>query len=147
MSRSGLTLTELVVVVVIIGVLLAFGVPRFNDWLQRESLRAARRDLVTQLARTRATAVHRGCPAVLHLDAQTSRVWITACPVRGAGTETVGEIDNTSERFGVSFTADGDSVVFTPQGLAFATSSVALRFSKGEYASSLEITPVGRPAW
>lgn len=147
MSRSGFTLTELVVVLVIIGVLFAFGMPRFSDWLVRESMRSARREVTTQLARVRAMAVHRGCPAVLHLDDRTSRVWVTACRVQGTGTETVGTIDSLLDRFGVSFQADGDSVLFTPQGLALNTSSIFLTFSKGEYSGSLEITPVGRPVW
>ncbi len=147
MSRSGFTLTELVVVLGIIGVLFAFGMPRFSDWLVRESVRSARRQVTTQLARVRALSVHRGCPAVLHLDDRTSRVWVTACRVQGTGTETVGTIDSLLDRFGASFQADGDSVLFTPQGLALNTSSIFLTFSKGEYSSSLEITPVGRPVW
>ena len=147
MTRSGFTLAEALVALVIVGVLFAFGMPRFSDWLVRESVRAARREVTTQVARARAMAVHRGCPAVLHLDDQTGRVWVTACRIQGAGTETAGTVDDLAERFGASFEADGDSMLFTPQGLALATSSLFLTFSKGEYSGSLEITPVGRPVW
>lgn len=147
MSRPGFTLVESVVALVIIGVLLTFALPRFKDWLPRESLRAARRELTTQLARARATAVYRGCRAVLHLDDRTSAVWVTACPVLGAGVDTVGTVDSFLDGFGVSFQADGDSVPFTPQGIALAASSIAVTLSKGDYSASLEITPVGRAVW
>lgn len=147
MSRSGFTLVESVIAIVIIGVLLAVGMPRMKDWLLREDVRAARRQVTTHIARGRATAVYRGCPAVLHLDESAYRVWITSCPVQGTGVDTVGNIDDFQSHFGVTFTADGDSVLFTPQGVALAANSISMTFTKAGYTSTLLITPVGRPVW
>ncbi len=147
MSRSGFTLVESVIAIVIIGVLVAVGMPSFRDWLLREDVRSARRQVTTHLARGRATAVYRGCPAVLHIDDSAHRVWITSCPLQGAGLDTVGNIDRFLDHFGVAFTTDGDSVLFTPQGVALATASISMTFSKAGYSNSLLITPVGRPVW
>jgi prepilin-type N-terminal cleavage/methylation domain-containing protein len=146
-SRSGFTLVEAVIVIVIMGVVLTFAIPRVKDYLLHESVRSARRTMTTHLARSRATAVHRGCRAVLHMDAVSSRVWVTACPVRGNGLDTVGTIDDFASHFGVAFSSDGDSVLFTPQGVALASTSIAMEFSKDGYSDSLLITPVGRPVW
>jgi prepilin-type N-terminal cleavage/methylation domain-containing protein len=146
-SRSGFTLVESVIAIVIIGVLVAVGMPSFRDWLLREDVRSARRQVTTHLARGRATAVYRGCPAVLHIDDSAHRVWITSCPLQGAGLDTVGNIDRFLDHFGVAFTTDGDSVLFTPQGVALATASISMTFSKAGYSNSLLITPVGRPVW
>jgi prepilin-type N-terminal cleavage/methylation domain-containing protein len=146
-SRSGFTLVESVIAIVIIGVLLAVAMPSMKDWLLREDVRAARRQVTTHLARGRATAVFRGCPAVLHLDDSAYRVWITSCPLQGAGLDTVGNIDNLQTHFGVTFTSDGDSVLFTPQGVALAANSISLTFTKAGYTRDLLITPVGRSVW
>ncbi|MGH7646128.1 MAG: pilus assembly FimT family protein [Gemmatimonadales bacterium] len=149
-SRTGFSLVELIVALVIAGVLAVFAVPLARDLGVRESVRGARRAFITHLARARATAVQRGCSAVLHMDAGAGAVWLTACPLTSGGAaavDTVGEVDNLMDRFGVSVTAGGDSVLYTPQGLAFAASSVPLTFSRGEHSASLEVTPVGRAVW
>jgi prepilin-type N-terminal cleavage/methylation domain-containing protein len=146
-SRSGFTLVESVIAIVVIGVLVAVGMPSFREWLLREDVRSARRQITTHLARGRATAVYRGCSAVLHIDDSAHRVWITSCPLQGAGLDTVGNIDRFLDHFGVAFTTDGDSVLFTPQGVALATASISMTFSKAGYSNSLLITPVGRPVW
>ncbi len=148
--RAGFSLIELVLTLVIAGVLMLFAVPRARDLTLRESVRSARRQMTTQLARARATAVQRGCNAVLHLNDDAGTVWLTACPLASGGlsaVDTVGSVDNLLERFGVAFTADADSVLYAPQGLAFAASSIALTFSRAEYSASLEVTPVGRAVW
>ena len=149
-SRTGFSLVELITVVIIIGLLAGFGFPRIRDLGVREAVRGARRAMTTHLARARATAVQRGCSAVLHLNDDAGAVWLTACPIPGAGAatlDTVGTVDNLQERFGVAFTADADSVLYTPQGLAFAASPIALTFTRGEYAASLQVTPAGRAVW
>ncbi len=144
---SGFTLIEIAVAIVIIGVILAFGVPQMKTVLLQESVRSARRHVTAHLARARATAVQRGCRAVLHLDADAARVWVTACELNGPNGDTVGQVDDLGSRFGATFTADGDSLLFTPQGVAFATTSISMTFSKSGYTIPLEITPVGRPVW
>lgn len=147
MSRRGFTLMEAVIAIVVIGVVLAIGLPRANDWVRREAVRGARRQLVTHLAQARYTAIQRGCPAVLHLDQSNARVWVTACTLQGGGSDTVGALDYLSSRFGVGFASDRDSLAFTPQGLALATASLQVVFSRGTDTASLTITPAGRPSW
>ena len=147
MSRSGFTLRESIIEIVIISALLSLAMPKVKEYVLHEAVRSARREVTTHLARGRATAVFRGCRAVLHLDPATSRVWITACSIQGTGMDTVGSVDDFQSRFGVAFTSDGDSVLFTPQGVAMASASISMTFSKDGWSENLAITPVGRPVW
>lgn len=147
MSRQGFTLIEAIVVIVIISTLLTLAMPKVKTYVLHESVRSARREVTTHLARGRATAVFRGCRAVLHLDPATSRVWITACQIDGPGLDTVGSVEDFQSHFGVAFTSDGDSVLFTPQGVAMASASIAMTFTKDGWTENLSITPVGRPVW
>jgi len=146
-SRSGFTLIESIIAIVIISAVLTLAMPKVKEYILHETVRSARREITTHLARSRATAVYRGCRAVLHLDPTNDRVWVTSCPVQGAGLDTVGTVDDFQSHFGVDFTADGDSVLFTPQGVALASTSISMTFTKHGWSDSLLITPVGRPVW
>ena len=147
MTRSGFTLLEVITSIVIMGILSALGIPRFQDWMGRENVRQARREVTVHLAGARSVGAHRGCDAVFHLDDTSDRVWVTACQVQGGGIDTVGMINNLAQRYGVSFVTDGDSIQFTPQGLAFGSSWITVTFSKAGYDAVLEISPVGKAEW
>jgi prepilin-type N-terminal cleavage/methylation domain-containing protein len=145
--KRGFTLLEILTALVIMGVVMGLGVPKFRDWLIHENVRHARVNVTVRLAGARSIAVQRGCEAVLHIDPTSSRLWTTACRVQGGGMDTVGLIENMSSRFGVVFSATGDSVVFTPQGIAFGAAWITMTFSKAGYDAVLEISPLGRPQW
>src|SRR5260370_25196129 len=106
MGRSGFTVIELLIVVIIVGVILAIGFPKMHQAVDSANVRATRVDVTTFAALARADAVHRGCRGVSHFPySATSRVWVTACPRYnvGAGTvDTVASIDNVENRYGVS---------------------------------------------
>src|SRR2546421_11725459 len=94
MERSGFTTIELIIVVLIIGVIAAIGFPKIRGTLDKTNVRSARVYLSTELVTARATAVQRGCYAVVHFTSGASgAIWVTACPRRmpGAGTvDTIG---------------------------------------------------------
>ncbi len=145
--NRGFTLLEVLTVIVIVGVVAALGAPRFREWVSHENVRQARVNVTTQLAGARSIAVQRGCESVLHIDAAASRVWVTACKLAGAGEDTIGIIDNLSSRFGVVFTSTGDSILFTPQGIAFSAAWITMTFTKEGYDAILETSPLGRSQW
>jgi Tfp pilus assembly protein FimT len=129
------------------GIVSALGIPRFQEWMGRENVRQARREVTVHLAGARSVGAQRGCDAVFHLDDTSDRVWVTACQVQGGGIDTVGMITNLAQRYGVSIEADGDSIQFTPQGLAFGSSWITVKFTKADYEVTLEISPVGKAEW
>ncbi len=147
MTRSGFTLLEVITSIALMGIISALGIPRFQEWMGREHVRQARREVTVHLAGARSVGAQRGCGAVFHLDDTSDRVWVTACQVQGGSIDTVGMINNRAERYGVSFDADGDSVDFTPQGLAFGSSWITVTFTKAGYTAALEISPIGKAVW
>lgn len=145
--NRGFTLLEILTALVIMGVVMALGVPRFREFLSHESVRQARVTVTTRLAGARTVAVQRGCEAVLHFESSSSRVWTTACELTGTGVDTVGLIENLASRYGVVFASTGDSMLFTPQGIAFHSTWITMVFSKDGYNAILDVSPVGRPVW
>src|SRR2546430_9005591 len=122
------TTIELIIVVLIIGVIAAIGFPKIRGTLDKTNVRSARVYLSTQLVTARATAVQRGCYAVVHFTSGASgAIWVTACPRRmpGAGTvDTIGGVEQLADRYNVTLTATRDSVRFDPRGLSTAPAGV-----------------------
>ncbi len=146
--KRGFTLLEILTALVIAGVVMALAVPRFREMMTHENVRQARANVTVRLASARSIAVQRGCEAVLHFDQTSSRVWVTTCRPEGGGKDTLGMIENLSSRFGVVFVSTpADSILFTPQGIAFSASWITLTFSKDGYDAVLEISPLGRAQW
>ena len=61
MTRSGFTLVEVLISMLIMGIVSALGIPRFSDWMNREKVRTARREVTVLLAGARSVAAQRGC--------------------------------------------------------------------------------------
>ncbi|HET7456895.1 MAG TPA: type II secretion system protein [Gemmatimonadaceae bacterium] len=59
-KRSGFTLTEIMVVIAIIGVIMAVSAPRIASVRDRTNLRAARDEIASALATARSAAVQKG---------------------------------------------------------------------------------------
>ena len=64
-NQQGFTLIELMTVVVILGIILAFAMPAMNDLVQRNRLVGQTNDLVTDLKLARTTALTTGMPATI----------------------------------------------------------------------------------
>jgi prepilin-type N-terminal cleavage/methylation domain-containing protein len=150
MRRSGFTLVEMAIVIVLIGILTGLTFPKIRDALDKTSVRSARVDVATFVALARNAAVRRGCQGVVHFVYGTqSRVWVTACPryLPGTGTvDTIASIDNLENRYSVSLTSTSDSVQFDPRGLriVFATTVVRFTGNVNSNTDSLVINQIGK---
>jgi len=76
-GRQGFTLIEITLVLAILGVALAFIVPRFRDPGQAE-LQAQSRRLVMTFRLLRSEAVLHGAPLRLNFDLDLGRYWVSA---------------------------------------------------------------------
>lgn len=144
----GFSLTEMLVVLTMMGILTTVALPRLHTTMIQQSVHGAKLTVATHVARARSTAAGRGCPAVMHLvDGGDAQVWVTSCPMTGVGIDTVGIVDAISSRFDVVVKATADSIVFAPTGLVMSTGWFAARFVKGGEVDSLAVSPVGRRIW
>ena len=145
--RAGFTLPEVLITMTIMTATMGMAILPVQRTLEREAVRGAKLTLATHIARARGVAANRGCRGVMHVvEGSDSRVWITSCSVNGAGVDTIGTVDELSDRYGVSITASLDSITFSPTGLA-TSGWFEAGFSKGEIVDTLAVSAVGRKLW
>ena len=145
MRPSGFTLAESLLVMTVLGVVSAFGVPRIRHTMYSISVRSARATVTTHAAKSRAAAVQRGCRSVLHVTpGSNGHVWVTACALRGAGRDTLGGVDPVAARFGVALVPSRDSIQYDPRGLSLERAVATVGISRGGVADSLMINELGK---
>ena len=147
MQKRGFSIIELLIVMSIIGVMAAFAFPKMQDAIIHEATRGARREVATQLMRARAAAAQRGCRATVHMDAATTRVWVTACKVTGTGLDTLGPFSRLDVKYNVTMTSTADSLPFAANSMGMGTGTISMAFTRSGYTSSLRITAIGRAVW
>ncbi|MBI1967766.1 MAG: GspH/FimT family pseudopilin [Gemmatimonadetes bacterium] len=145
MRRDGFTFVEILIVMIIIGVIAALGIPRIRDAIEKQNVRSTRAALGILVAKARAVAVDRGCRSTLYVTSGTNgRAWVAACRTGGPGRDTIGGVEQLAERFGVTITAGRDSIAFDPRGLAAQFQTTVIHFQSGGIRDSVVINPLGK---
>jgi len=147
-NEGGYTLIELIVVIVIIGIVLSFTVPRLRDDLLNDSLRAAARQLVGTVRELRSDAVREHVDQILHFDLGANAFWTSAADMTP---EKLDEKKRDASRFpagvrvsDVEFGAetvksDGEiKITFSRHG--FGTPAV-IHLAKGERTVTVVLAP------
>ncbi len=142
MRERGLTLVEVVIVLVLIGSMAAFGFPRLADVWVRQNVRSARNALAGFYAKGRATAIERG--AVARVIVENNRVRIESInPVTGA-TVVVGRVEDLGSRYGVTIYPSLDTCVYDPRGVAREVGETVFTITRGTVVQTLRINALGR---
>ncbi|MFQ6045145.1 MAG: GspH/FimT family protein [Gemmatimonadales bacterium] len=143
-ESRGLTLIEILIVIVLIGLIALLAYPRIGSAVAKENLRSAKGLVGSMHAKAKATAVQRGQRTVLWFDGD-KLVLRSRNPVSGA-VDTVGSVEDLYERYGATLTPrpTRDSLVFDPRGLGTETSGTTIYIQKGSYSDSLVVTSIGR---
>jgi prepilin-type N-terminal cleavage/methylation domain-containing protein len=114
-SRQGYTLTEMLIVVGVVGLLTLVSLPRFSGLVERNKLQAARDELTAAIATARAAAIQKGRTATLFLNG--NQMWVTAVTSSSGTTTTVVPVKSFSTLYNVSV-AGLTSVTFDSRGFA-----------------------------
>jgi len=147
MRRAGFTFVEILIVMIIIGIAAAMGIPRIRSSIQKQNVRSARAAIQMMVAKARATAVQRGCRATLQLRA-AGTAWVTACRTSTIGAtstlDTLGGVELVASRWNVTMSETVDSVRFDPRGLNVDYQQTIVRFASGSISDSVIINQLGK---
>jgi len=151
-NRRGFNLLEMIVVMVVIGLLIAISAPRIKDGLEKINVREAKVSMANYVARTRGSAVARGCRTVMHMTQGTAgKVWITSCKPSDVGrslaVDTIGTVDNIAAKFGVNLSSTVDSIAFDRRGISTSFAFSTIRVTGTSYTAvkdSLRVNPNGK---
>jgi prepilin-type N-terminal cleavage/methylation domain-containing protein len=142
MNQRGMTLIEIVIVIVLIGAMAGYAIPRIGGAITKQNVRSARSLFVSMHARARATAIQRSSRTQLVVSNGQLRI-VSINPVTGA-TQTVGNVEDLAQRYGVSVLPSSLTLTFDARGIGAEGSQTEVSISKGSYASRIVISPAGR---
>jgi prepilin-type N-terminal cleavage/methylation domain-containing protein len=142
-ARSGFTLVEALVCVVILGLITLIGFPRISAAMVRSDLRSARTTVVNLVATARAASIQTGRRTWVKFEGNNAYVLI-----RGAAetvtADTVGAVHNLSAQYGVSVVG-ADSIAFDPRGFgASFGDSTSVTLSRNSHSETVMLDGLGR---
>jgi prepilin-type N-terminal cleavage/methylation domain-containing protein len=148
-GQAGLTLPELVLTLVVLGILLALAIPRIDNGLRRVRLQSASAELSTAHFLARTSAMRYGRPAQLHIDAANGNFWVQVDTSISAGTlDTVGSIHRMSSA-GITITSTRAILCFDRRGLAYTAGNceapdATITFSLAGRTDTVRTTAIGK---
>jgi prepilin-type N-terminal cleavage/methylation domain-containing protein len=140
MPRRGVTLPELLAVLVLTGLLLAIGAPRLLGVADRASLRSARGEVLRALDAGRGAAIRLGQPVEVVATSGALQV------LPASGNPVLWQSPGP-EDFGVTVTGLTTPIRFGPSGIATGASNRTIRLRKGGDTMVVIISRLGRVRW
>jgi prepilin-type N-terminal cleavage/methylation domain-containing protein len=146
-SRSGFTLVEALIVVVILGLIALIGLPKISAAMVRTDLRSARTTMINLVATARAASVQRNRVTWIKRNGNMAYVGATprVVPLAGSTADTVGPVHNLGTTYKVTM-AGADSVQFDPRGFGSwaGGGSVTITLSRSGHSETITIDGLGR---
>lgn len=144
-SRLAYTLTEMMIVVVVVGSLTLFSLPKFSGLVERNRLSAAREEITAAIATARAAAIQKGRTATFSVLA--NQMLVTVVTSDAGATSTIVPQKNFSSLYNVSVASTADSTItFDLRGFASPRLSAVAKFviTAGARRDSVCVTTAGQ---
>jgi prepilin-type N-terminal cleavage/methylation domain-containing protein len=143
--RSGFTLVEALVCVVVLGLITLIGFPRISAAMVRSNLRSARTTMINLVATARAASVQTGRRTWLKFEG--NKAIVLARPRRAAGAgnaDTVGTVRDLNAEYGITVSGV-DSIQFDPRGFgaSFGDSS-SVTLTRNSHSETVTLDGLGR---
>lgn len=140
MKRSGFTLIEMLMVVVIIGVVLAFSLPKFNSLRNSGKLGSAKVHVMSSITTARAAAIQNGRPSMWSLSGNT--VTVSAANAQGTYVPLAAGAGFDS-LYNVTLRASQNVILFDSRGIAANMGTTNKIWLVGSTTDSVCITRLG----
>jgi prepilin-type N-terminal cleavage/methylation domain-containing protein len=138
--KSGFSLIEVLVVIVIASVLMAIVVPRYGSIVGAMNLRSAKQEIAAVMAQARGTAIQTG--RTVRVVRSTNLVSLITDV--GAGPVIVTQLD-LGAQFGVTVSSTTDTVAYDSRGLVIGNSgTIKFVVSKGTARDSMCLMALGK---
>jgi prepilin-type N-terminal cleavage/methylation domain-containing protein len=139
-SRSGFTLVEALIVVVLLGLITLIGFPRISAAMVRSDLRSARTAVINLVATARAASVQMSRSTWIKFEDSTAYVFTQT----GVTLDTIGTVQNLAAQYGVTV-AGADSIQFDPRGFgASFGDSTSVVLSRNSHSETVTLDGLGR---
>lgn len=121
-AQAGLSLIEILITIVILGVVMAMGMPAFNTWIQNTQTRTAAESIMNGLQTAKNEAVRRNVSVQFKLDSGDTTQWrvnLASSPDDNALQSRSGE-EGTPNATATRTPGDADTVTFSSLGRVVA---------------------------
>ena len=135
--KSGFTLPEVALALVVAGLLLAIALPKFTALKQEVALEQAAQSLVAAHRRARTLAITHGHPAILSVAERSLRITFSGAPQ--PHWVAPGPLDQ-----GVSVTGAPRSLAFSPLGITTGLSNATFQLHLGSATRTVVVSRLGR---
>ncbi|HSA54479.1 MAG TPA: GspH/FimT family pseudopilin [Gemmatimonadaceae bacterium] len=125
-GRTGYTLTEMLIVIVIVGSLALFTLPRFSGLNEASKLAAARKEVEAAIATARAAAIQKGRPAQFSIAGNLMLVSVDTSA--GGQRDTIVDLKPLNTLYKVTVSSPTPSVTFDPRGWVTTSGTYPLKF-------------------
>lgn len=135
--RIGVSLVELLLVLVIVGLLTTLALPPYVAVRNRASVRAAATAAVAAFDAARALALTRGRRAAVRIDTLAGRIVVHSMA------DTILRLP-LAMSWGVRLSASRDSSALAPDGLGYGAANLTLVIVRGAAADTVIVSRLGR---
>jgi type II secretion system protein H len=139
-TRQGFTMIEMLVVMMIMGIVLAFALPKFNSLRNSGRVGAAKVQLSTGLTTARAAAVQNGRPARWSIAGNV--VTVAAQDAAGNYVNLRAPFNYNTE-YNVSLRSTAAQIVFDGRGIATGLGGTVKLYVVGSTTDSICVTALG----
>lgn len=145
-SRSGFTLIEALIVVVILGLIVLLGYPKVGAAMAKTDLRSARTTVINLVATARAASVQTNRRTWIKLEGNKAYVLARPRqkpPLVGNEVDTVGTVQNLSAQYKVTVAPVLDSIQFDPRGFGVSLADT-ITLSRNSHTETVTLDGLGR---